>query len=1068
MLGWSTQLGNKLFGQDPKLEFRKPGQGADRLAGATIPIDDPYWHQYLTLFDSPSDVVLLLPTSLLLRTLNHNPYNLLHLLDFTSSHLFSLLATPGFPVSRGRDGRDLAKEALNCVRVISRVVPLLLGSQGGAGRDQVEEEVFWRRETIRVEKGEGRTSQGAKGGESRDEPREEGQFIIDDEEDEETASDGESATTPKPTSESAPEADEHYEEIPALAERLLSALIDLLFVPGLTVPEALRQGSDGVVTYVIWEPGIASPPPALPSPPAPLALLSARLEILRLLTLLVSLPSLLTPPQLFPALPNRWRDALVSGRVVADRNGVLCLLCSVVNTACKAAREEDALSSSGASAQAQGSTDLRGAAAKLASAATEGVAAATGGGGAEDVKSLLVGACLQFLGVVMIDHAPAEVAAASPPSSADAGTSASTPNPPSQSPFVEPSSTLPLTSSSTPAPTPPASPNLFAYYLSKLHRTSDLSFLLSGLLSHVYTALCPPSFLPLGFSLPKNPLESPSSPSSAAAGGGKLKSAGWTTEALTVLWRLVDGNRKFAGWLVKERDEGGSGRWSEVVGLVGAVREEWREDETQLGLVRLASFLLQTLTAESALLASASPSHALALKQIVNAPLTAERVGGRLAGVVKRQGAAAGVGEEVGRALSLAEYLIVGAHALILSPSSNRSGRLSTLYPSLVLAIDNLAPFVVELGQDAATRLVRVWLAFSAPSWVLMEEGNPRLVFYLLETFNHIIQHNLSTNPALVQALLQTHKRFELLAHFTLATGVAEARRLRAERRERQRRRAAGSGGGVGLETLKEGEASKEGLFEPTSPRGASPASLSPSPTSPPLSPTKPSASEKALGKRRERTLSLGGLSVAELSLAEPGGVRSPGTDGEEDPPFVGKNGFVPTEEWVSSWRQGLPLDPILILLSELLPRFPAESTPSPSPSPSSSAAATSLLRSLGPSLVPLLPSPPSPPKPPRKFLVSPGPLQTWLASTLYGRIYLAQLDWLRDVVPVHLFAVAHAPPSAGGARRRLSVVGGAIGGLDLERVVGRTVGEVGGRVGDAVRGVWGRVGGGAGGGGAR
>ncbi|GAA5949250.1 hypothetical protein JCM21900_000875 [Sporobolomyces salmonicolor] len=1040
MLGWSAQLGNKLFGQDPKLEFRKPGQGADRLTGATIPAHDPYWHQYLTLFDSPSDVVLLLPTSLLLRTLNHSPYNLLHLLDFTSSYLFSLLATPGFPVSGGRDGRDLAKEALNCVRVLSRIVPLLVGSQGGAGRDQVEEEVFWRRETIRVEKNdpkEDRSSQDAQGGEAQDGPGDEGQFIIDDEEDEETASDGDPVTTPKSTSESAPEVDDHYEEIPPLAERLLSALIDLLFVPGLTVPEALRQGSDGVVTYVIWEPGIASPPPASSSPPASLALLSARLEILRLLTLLVSLPSLLTPPQLFPALPNRWRDALVSGRVVADRNGMLCLLCSVVNTACKAAREEAA----GTAAQVQGSTDLMGAAAKLASAAT-------GGGGAEDVKSLLVGACLQFLGVMMLDHAPAEVAA-SPPSSADASSSASTPNAPSQSPFVEPSATPPLSSSS--APTPPASPNLFTYYLSKLHRTSDLSFLLSGLLSHVYTALCPPSFLPLGFSLPKNPLESPSSSSSVATGGGKLKSAGWTTEALTVLWRLIDGNRKFAGWLVKERDEGGSGRWSEVAGLVGAVREEWREDETQLGLVRLASFLLQTLTAESALLASASPSHALALKQIVNAPLTAERVGGRLAGAVKRQSAAAGTGEEAGRALSLAEYLIIGAHALILSPSSNRSGRLSTLYPSLVLAIDNLAPFVVELGQDAATRLVRVWLAFSAPSWVLMEEGNPRLVFYLLETFNHIIQHNLSTNPALVHALLQTHKRFELLAHFTLATGVAEARRLRAERRERQRRRAAGSGGG-GLETLKEGEASKEGSLEPTSPRER-PASLSPSPTSPPLSPTKPSASEKALGKRRERTLSLGGLSVAELSLSELGGVRSPGTEGEEDQPFVGKNGFVPAEEWVSSWRQGLPLDPILILLSELLPQLPPESTTlsAPSSSAAAAAAATPLLRALAPSLAPLLPAPLSPPKP-RKFLVSPGPLQTWLASTLYGRIYLAQLDWLRDALPVQLFAVAQAPAPAGALARA--------GALDLERVVGRTVGEVGGRVGEAVRGVWGRVGG--------
>ncbi|KAI9508505.1 hypothetical protein F5148DRAFT_1196168 [Russula earlei] len=35
----------------------------------------------------------------------------------------------------------------------------------------------------------------------------------------------------------------------------------------------------------------------------------------------------------------------------------------------------------------------------------------------------------------------------------------------------------------------------------------------------------------------------------------------------------------------------------------------------------------------------------------------------------------------------------------------------------------------------------------------------------------------------------------------------------------------------------------------------------------------------------------------------------------------VGRNGFMPTQEWVTSWQQGLPLDPVMIVISELMPK---------------------------------------------------------------------------------------------------------------------------------------------------
>ncbi|GAA5900472.1 hypothetical protein JCM6882_001256 [Rhodosporidiobolus microsporus] len=1078
MLGWSTNLGNKLFGPDPKLEFRKPGTGADLLAGPDIEIDSPYWRQYLTLFDSPTDLPLLLPTSLLLRTLQHSPNNLLTLVSFASNHLFASLSTPGFPRSAQQ-----ADEALNAVRVLSRIVPLLLGPQGADAqgqrlRDEVEEWLFWRREKVERKRNsvglgsEDGAADGEKEADAAKADEGDGQFVLEDSEDEDAKPSDPltSASTDSSKRSSAPSASQE-EFLPPLAERLISALVDLLFVPGFTLPEVLRQGPDGVVTYAIWEPGIASPPPSTPAPTPSPTLLTTRLEVLRLLTLLISLPSLLTPPALFPTLPNRWRDALVSARAIrnGDKNVVLCLLCSVVNTAFAAPPSSaSATSTSSPTSQPEGLTQR---AARLAADAAKKTPASALTGAAdeaEQARSALVGGCLQFLAGVLVEHAPAEAVDTSAPST-EGG---------EPSPFVGQEPTM-AGGAKDKQQQPPA--NLFAFYLSRLHRPSDLSFLHHGLI-RILTAPLSAAHATFLSSL---------SSLGAGAASHRARPVGATNEALVVLWRLVEGNRKFAAWVVKpEMDEAagagaplgeGSGR-SRLLSLlvaVEAVMGEWKGDETQLGLLRLSAFLSQTLTAltaESALSASSTSGHH-ALAGLLSAPLSAELVGEKLYGVVKRQCEAQGVEvdeEGEGAGVSFVEFLVITLHSLLL-PSSTTAptsaayrSSLLPLYPSLLLSLSNLSPFIRELGGDASTRLVRIWLAFSAPTQILAEEGNPRLVFYLLETFNNVVHHNLDSNPHLIHSLLLTLKRLDLLSDFTLQTGVAEARRLRAARKARQ----AGIAPPSSLGAIPEGEAAE---------RDSAP--LSPSPNE------GAGASEKALGKRRERTLStssLGGFSVADLSLSSsspgggtPGGEESPSLSresldlgaGGDERPFVGRNGFVPTEEWVRSWKDGLPLSTLLTLLHAL-------STSLQQPLPSTPSVHTlSTLRTLllSPSITALLPSPTDVPAPkPRRFTPSAGS-NTWLASLAYGRMYLAQLDYLRDVVPVQLFAVAQAPGARGASRPGFGagagvggngVVGGAAAlvdgfsremGREVERA-GKTAVEMGGRVGGLAKGLFGRA----------
>lgn len=158
---------------------------------------------------------------------------------------------------------------------------------------------------------------------------------------------------------------------------------------------------------------------------------------------------------------------------------------------------------------------------------------------------------------------------------------------------------------------------------------------------------------------------------------------------------------------------------------------------------------------------------------------------------------------------------------------------------------------------------------------------------------------SIAQNPYLFYALAVSLPRFDLLANFTLALGIAEARRLRAARRER-------------LRPIREGAEDDEASSSSSAARR----------------PSHDGPSEKALGKRRASLVSLGGLSLSDTHAADATATATAPTltlsrsessaslggaslSGEavdamgENRPFVGRNGFTPTESWVASWREG-------------------------------------------------------------------------------------------------------------------------------------------------------------------
>jgi hypothetical protein len=67
-------------------------------------------------------------------------------------------------------------------------------------------------------------------------------------------------------------------------------------------------------------------------------------------------------------------------------------------------------------------------------------------------------------------------------------------------------------------------------------------------------------------------------------------------------------------------------------------------------------------------------------------------------------------------------------------------GALSTLYPALILIITNVSPYLKNLSVGSSAKLVSLFNSFSAPGFLLADDSNHKLVEYILEAFNNIIQ----------------------------------------------------------------------------------------------------------------------------------------------------------------------------------------------------------------------------------------------------------------------------------------------------------------------------------------
>jgi hypothetical protein len=228
-----------------------------------------------------------------------NPVNLSHLLTYLSHHLFTLLPSAQFPSSPASP--DSSREALNCLRVLGRVLVVVYEAEADAkangigGEETFAGKYLWARVPVEGESlGTGEVS-GAGTGVTGAQLEETGeQFKIEDSDSEEEVEEENEeeneieagvkafkASVGKPM---VPKPEDVQEEdaremLPSLVDRLFSCTIDLLFCAGFTVPESVRgRDNEGekinvsavcygsglmnrmtdMEQYVIWEKGVGS------------------------------------------------------------------------------------------------------------------------------------------------------------------------------------------------------------------------------------------------------------------------------------------------------------------------------------------------------------------------------------------------------------------------------------------------------------------------------------------------------------------------------------------------------------------------------------------------------------------------------------------------------------------------------------------------------------------------------------------------------------------------------------------------------------------------------------------
>ncbi|XP_063728858.1 protein HID1-like isoform X2 [Symsagittifera roscoffensis] len=263
--------------------------------------------------------------------------------------------------------------------------------------------------------------------------------------------------------------------------------------------------------------------------------------------------------------------------------------------------------------------------------------------------------------------------------------------------------------------------NLFVNYLSRIHRDEDFNFILHGMTR-----------------LLNNPLQQTYLPNS-------IKKIQFHQELLVFLWKFCDANKKFLFHVLKS---------SEVLELLVPILfhlNDARADQSRVGLMHIGVFILLLLSGER--------NFGVRLNKPYNVrvPMDIPVFTG-----------------------THADLLIIVFHKIITTGHQ----RLQPLFDCLLTIVCNVSPYLKSLSMVASSKLLHLLEAFSTPWFLISSPTNHHLVFFLLESFNNIIQYQFDGNSNLIYTIIRKRHVFHQLSN--LPTDHQALMKIMSRKRERR------------------------------------------------------------------------------------------------------------------------------------------------------------------------------------------------------------------------------------------------------------------------------------------
>ncbi|XP_042873709.1 protein HID1-like isoform X1 [Penaeus japonicus] len=250
--------------------------------------------------------------------------------------------------------------------------------------------------------------------------------------------------------------------------------------------------------------------------------------------------------------------------------------------------------------------------------------------------------------------------------------------------------------------------NLFINYLSRIHREEDFSFVLRG-----FTRLL------------NNPLQQTYLPHST-------KKVNFHQELLVFFWKFCDYNKKFLFYVLKSSD---------VLDILVPILyhlNDARADQSRVGLMHIGVFILLLLSGER--------NFGVRLNKPYTASMPMD------------------IPVFTG---THADLMIIVFHKIITTGHQ----RLQPLFDCLLTILVNVSPYIKTMSMVAANKLLHLLEAFSTPWFLFSAPHHHHLVFFLLETFNNIIQYQFDGNSNLVYTIIRKRQVFHSLANLPTDCG---------------------------------------------------------------------------------------------------------------------------------------------------------------------------------------------------------------------------------------------------------------------------------------------------------